>query len=432
MRFKPIITEFDDQDCYKYFMQFGILKHYPNAKVKYKFILRDKTRKFPKGFATELKEQVAHFKNLKFTKEIEEHLKSKLPFFDISYYMYLRSYEYDPNEVKISQKSGALEIEIEGYWHKTIFWEVQLMALISELFFLFSGEEVDLEKSMEIWDKKFKQISELGITLSEFGTRRRFSKFIQGKVIEEFLKVAPKTIVGTSNVMFARKYNIKAIGTQAHEWFMFHAAKYGVMMANRVGMGRWVDAYKGALGIALSDTYTTDVFFEGFDLFYSKLFDGVRQDSGDPIKFTEKTITHYTKKGIIMPNGFIPKTIVFSDAINSIEKIKSIEDSVRGKILSSYGIGTWMSNDVVLVQKNGLYDDDYRNQFNWEVSEDPVGGYFMETLKKAKPLNMVIKMSEALPEGMVNWRDCVKLSDSEGKYTGNFNTVKLYKEELGI
>jgi len=410
MRFEPIITEFDDQDAYKYFMQAAVLKHYPNAKVKYKFILRDKTRKFPKGFAKELRAQVDNFKNLIFTPEQEKHLKEKLPFFDISYFMYLRSYRYDPNEVSITEKDGVIEIEIEGYWHKTIFWEVQLMALISELFFLFSGEEVDLEKSMEMWDDKFQKLSQLGIRLSEFGTRRRYSKFIQGKVIEEFLKVSPKTIVGTSNVMFARKYGIKAIGTQAHEWFMFHAAKYGVLMANRVGMGRWVDTYKGALGIALSDTYTTDIFFESFDLMYSKLFDGVRQDSGEPVEFAQKTIKHYTNKGIIMPNGFIPKTIVFSDSINSIEKIESIEDSVRGKILSSYGIGTWMSNDVILI--NG-------SDIELEV-------------RKAKPLNMVIKMSEALPEGMTKWRDCVKLSDSEGKYTGNFNTVKLYKEELGI
>ena len=217
--------------------------------------------------------------------------------------------------------------------------------------------------------------------------------------------------------MFARKYDIKAIGTQAHEWFMFHAAKYGVTMANRVGMGRWVDAYKGALGIALSDTYTTDIFFEGFDLMYSKLFDGVRQDSGVPVIFAKKTIKHYTDKGIILPNGFIPKTIVFSDAINSIVKIETIENIVRNKILSSYGIGTWLSNDVI------LFNDD-RVAINSSDIELEV--------RKAKPLNMVIKMSEALPEGMTKWRNCVKLSDSEGKYTGNVKTVNLYKEELGI
>lgn len=397
MIFKPIITEFDDQDCYKYFMQFSILKHYPDAKVKYKLILRDKSVKFPIGFAEELRSHVNYFRYLKFSPEMEKHMKKKLPFFDISYYMYLRSYVYDPkNEVKIIQKGNNLEIKIEGYWHKTIFWEVQLMALISELYFKMTGQKININKQTNRWKEKFKNIDSLGVKISEFGTRRRYSKDIQDRVIENFLKVAPKTIIGTSNVMLARKHDIKAIGTQAHEWFMFHAAKYGVLMANRVGMGRWVDTYKGALGIALSDTYTTDNFYEGFDLLYSKLFDGVRQDSGDPVEFAEKTIKHYIDKNIILPNGFIPKTIVFSDAINSIEKIKTIENIIKNRILSSYGIGTWLSNDVGV-----------------------------------KPLNMVIKMSEAKPEG-INWRNCVKLSDSKGKYTGNFKTVKLYKEELGI
>lgn len=402
MRFKPIITEFDDQDAYKFFMQYAVLKNYPEAKVKYKFILRDKSIKFPSGFGKELKEQVQHFTNLKYTKEIEKNLKTKLPFFDVQYHMYLRSYEYDPNEVNINQNGDQLSVDIKGYWYKTIFWEVQLMALISELYFLFTGQKIDLEKSKLLWDDKFEKLSKLGVTVSEFGTRRRFSKSIQGKVIEEFLKVCPKTLMGTSNVMFSRKYNIKAIGTQAHEWFMFHAAKYGVIMSNRVGMGRWVDTYKGSLGIALSDTYTTDIFFEGFDLMYSKLFDGVRQDSGSPIEFVEKTINHYTNLGIKLPNGLIPKTIVFSDAINSIKKIEEIEEKINNRILSSYGIGTWLSNDVIF--KNG---------------------------EKVKPLNMVIKMNQAKPENM-NWRDCVKLSDDKGKYTGNFNTVKLYKEELDI
>ena len=409
MKFNPIITEFDDQDTYKFFMQAAVLKHYPNDKVRYKFILRDKTRLFPNGFGDELKEQVEYFKKLKLTKEMEENLRKKLPFFDITYYMYLRSYRYDPSEVTITQNAGEIEIEIEGYWHKTILWEVQLMALISELFFLFTNEEVNLEKTQEMWKDKYTQLSKLNVKISEFGTRRRFSKFIQGKAIEDFIKIAPKTIIGTSNVMFSRIYNIKAIGTQAHEWYMFHATKYGVLMANRIGMGRWVDVYKGALGIALSDTYTTDIFFDNFDLFYSKLFDGVRQDSGSPIEFIYKTIRHYKNKGIIMPNGVIPKTIVFSDSIDSITKIEEIEYTIDGRILSSYGIGTWMSNDVIIINSSDI---------DMEI-------------RKAKSLNMVIKMSEAKPDGM-GWKNCVKLSDSKGKHTGNKRTVELYKEELGI
>ena len=162
---------------------------------------------------------------------------------------------------------------------------------------------------------------------------------------------------------------------------------------------------------SIADMVNTEIIaiVDNFDLFYSKLFDGVRQDSGSPIEFIYKTIRHYKNKGIIMPNGVIPKTIVFSDSIDSITKIEEIEYTIDGRILSSYGIGTWMSNDVIIINSSDI---------DMEI-------------RKAKSLNMVIKMSEAKPDGM-GWKNCVKLSDSKGKHTGNKRTVELYKEELGI
>lgn len=396
--FEPIITDFDDNDAYKFFMQYAVFKNYPDVKVSYSFILRDPTIIFPEGFAEELKHQIEYFKDLKFTKEIEDHLFKKLPWFDNTYKLYLRGYKYDPSEVSVEQIDGILKLSISGYWHKTIMWEVPLMALISELYYKMKEISDNIEDNLPRWREKIINISKLGIKCSEFGLRRRKSKNVQKQFIKLFLETAPSTIVGTSNVMMSRIFNIKSIGTQAHEWFMFHAAKYGVQMANRTALGRWVDTYHGALGIALSDTYTSDVFLRDFDLFYAKLFDGVRQDSGDPLEFIDKVCDHYFDLKIILPNGLIPKTIIFSDAIDSVEKIKKIEERVNGRILTSYGIGTWFSNDLVDI----------------------------------KPINMVIKMTGAYIDDKIGWKNCVKLSDSKGKYTGDNNTVELYKQELGI
>ena len=402
MNIKPIITDFDDQDVYKFFMQYAVFKKYPEAQVEYELILREDII-FPKGFAKQLKKQVSSFKRLKFTKEIEEHLLRKLPWFDYTYIHFLRAYQYDPTEVMITQIGGKLQIKIRGFWTKTILWEVQLMACISELYSIMMGIPDFININVPRWEIKFQKFAELDIKVSEFGTRRRKSKAVQEEAIRTFLRVAPQVITGTSNLMFARKFDIKAHGTQAHEWYMFHAAKYGVQMANRMGFGRWVDVYHGALGTALSDTYTTDVFYRDFDLFYSKLFDGVRQDSGDPIAFAEKTISHYLGMNIVLPQGLIPKTIIFSDSIDSLEKLDAIESTVRKRILSGYGIGTWITFDIV--------DD---------------------TGKKIKHINMVIKMVAAMPDEKIGWRKCVKLSDSNGKHTGDLNTVVLYQNELGI
>jgi nicotinate phosphoribosyltransferase len=185
--------------------------------------------------------------------------------------------------------------------------------------------------------------------------------------------------------------DIKPIGTHAHEWFMFHAAQYGFKMANTQALENWVAVYRGDLGIALSDTFTTAEFYEVFDKKFAKLFDGVRHDSGDPTEFAEKTIKHYQQLGI----DPLSKTIIFSDALNP-DKVKRIADYCRGKIGLSFGIGTNFTNDVGL-----------------------------------PPMNMVIKMTEALPEAQP-WIPVVKLSDEPGKHSGDERTIQLAKEILGI
>jgi len=158
-----------------------------------------------------------------------------------------------------------------------------------------------------------------------------------------------------------------------------------------MALEHWVDVYRGDLGIALSDTFTTDEFYEVFDKKFTKLFDGVRQDSGDPIEFADKTIEHYKRMGI----DPLSKTIIFSDSLD-IEKVKRIAVYCRDRIGMSFGIGTNFTNDVGL-----------------------------------KPMNIVIKMTEALPEAEP-WTAVVKLSDVVGKHSGDARTIELAKEILGI
>lgn len=151
-----------------------------------------------------------------------------------------------------------------------------------------------------------------------------------------------------------------------------------------MGLEHWVDVYRGDLGIALTDTYTTDVFFEQFDKKFAKLFDGVRHDSGDPLEFGDKTIMHYKKLGI----DPLTKTIIFSDGLN-YEKVERIVHHCKGRIGLSFGIGTDLTNDVGLV-----------------------------------PMNIVLKMTEARPEN-ADWTGVVKLSDEPKKHTGSAEDIDL-------
>src|SRR5205085_1165062 len=150
------------------------------------------------------------------------------------------------------------------------------------------------ESDKEVIEKtrhKIETYGEMGVRIAEFGTRRRHSYAVHQLVVES-LKKYGKTFVGTSNVHLAMRNETKPIGTHAHEWFMFHAAKFGFKMANQLALENWVNVYRGDLGIALSDTFTTEEFYEVFDKKFAKLFDGVRHDSGDPLEFADKTINH--------------------------------------------------------------------------------------------------------------------------------------------
>jgi nicotinate phosphoribosyltransferase len=389
---KQIINDFLDQDLYKFTMQQAVVKKFPRAKVKYAFINRGKTP-FPEGFAEELRKQVKMMENLAMTKIQKTWMKRKCHYLDPTYLDFLYGYRYDSSEVGIIQDGTSLKISIDGYWHRTILWEVPLMALISELYFMMTGEVYWGAEEREKNNNKKKLLFRLnGMHVADFATRRRFSFLVHDEFVKQMKGgTGNSNFVGTSNVFLAYKHDLTPIGTHAHEWFMFHAAKYGYKIANHLSMENWTDVYRGELGIALSDTFTTEVFFKAFDKKFAKLYDGVRHDSGDAFVFAKKVIAHYEKLGIDPKS----KVIVFSDSLNP-ESASEIKEFCRGKIKCSFGIGTNFSNDVGV-----------------------------------KPLNMVIKMVAAKPEEE-EWHHCIKLSDVEGKHTGDKKEIEIAKYILNI
>ncbi len=386
-----MIESFLDNDLYKFSMQSAVIKLFPHAKVRYRFFNRGKTE-FPDGFAEELRKHIYDLSKLKLTSNEKRFVRETCYYLDPTYIDFLSGYRFDPSEVGIIQTGGNLEVSIEGYWYRTILWEVPLMAIISELFFkMTKAKPHPLEKVVDVTRKKAVLYNNIAVKFADFGTRRRFSLQNHDHVVKALVNYGKKSFIGTSNVFFAMKYNITPIGTHAHEWFMFHSAKFGYKMANQLALENWVKVYKGDLGIALSDTFTTDVFFKAFDKKYAKLFDGVRHDSGNAIEFVEKTYEHYQNLRIDPKS----KSIVFSDSLNPAI-VEEIADKCRNKFNISFGIGTNFTNDVGV-----------------------------------KPLNIVVKMTEAKPERQ-NWTPTVKLSDAQGKHTGATGAISLCKSVLNI
>ncbi|MBN2802115.1 MAG: nicotinate phosphoribosyltransferase [Deltaproteobacteria bacterium] len=374
-----------DNDLYKFTMQQAVHVLYPRAMAKYVFINRAGTI-FPDGFANRLSAEIKKMESLRLTDEELSYLKDRCYFLTPVYLDFLRHYRYDSGEVKVAVENGSLSIGVEGPWFRTILWEVPLMAMVSELYFEMTKPSIESKEQQIINNiAKTTSLRNANVKFADFGTRRRFSALTQENLLRDILSVKGNTLTGTSNVYFAMKFNIKPIGTHAHEWFMFHAAQNGYRLANKTALDNWINVYKGNLGIALTDTYTTDTFLQAFNSVNARLFDGVRHDSGDPVSFTDKMVNHYRELRI----DPMTKTIVFSDGLNVSEAIR-IRQYCEGKINSSFGIGTTLTNDI-----------------------------------GPKALNMVIKLSECCSHVNSPWIPVVKLSDVEGKHTGTKDELDL-------
>lgn len=390
-----MITSILDQDLYKCSMQQAVMKLYPRRKVKYEFFNRGKT-KFPEGFADRLRSEVQKMAYLpSITKSEKKWIYDKcISYFAPHYIDFLSNYKYNPEEVAIHQNSeGNLSIIIRGFWYSAIMWEVPIMALISELYFEMTK---DVNVPCEPMDRYLKTLEKvnifnsIGVKISEFGTRRRYSFKNQEMVVKTLKEnFTPGLFMGTSNILLAINNDIDVIGTMAHEWIQYHATVWGYILANEMAVKAWLEIYNKNLNIALPDTFTTDVFLKKMDIESIRSLRGLRQDSGNTVAFTDKVIAWYKEKGI----DPMEKTIIYSDNLNP-QKVLDIENYSKGKINTAYGIGTNFSNDVGV-----------------------------------KPLNMVIKMVEAeIAEN--SWRKTCKLSDEPGKHTGDQDEIDNCKKWL--
>lgn len=344
-----------DTDLYKLTMQNAVLQKYAGTPAEYTFIDRKPQGKFDGAFHDRLRAEIDHMKTLTLPDREADFLRARCPFLPASYIEYLRNYRFDPKEVISSVKDGELTLHIDGLWERTILWEVPLMAIISELRFQME-EKTDLTSYKCNLEAKGEKLQRT--VFADFGTRRRRSASIQDLVVGVLKGYSG--FVGTSNVFYAMQHNVKPIGTMAHEWIMGVSALESLRHANRYALRAWNDVYQGNLGVALTDTFGSAAFFQDFDSVLARLFDGVRQDSGDPFKFGERAIEHYKSLSIDPKH----KTIVFSDALDVTLALR-LWDAFASRIKVSFGIGTNLTNSVLnspalnmvikLVKCNGIW-----------------------------------------------------------------------------
>lgn len=346
-----IIKSLLDTDFYKLTMAQAVLHQYPAVTVRYKFKCRN-DKKIP--YLDEINQEIDHLCSLRFQDEEIRYL-STISFFKADFIDYLRLFQLNRKYIKVSlDDNQSLKIDIEGPWISTILFEVPVLAIVSEVY---SRHQMDPETAFQNGhknlEKKTTYLTDLlktgqvpGFRFADFGTRRRYSRKWHAAVLDVLRsKFRPHLFVGTTNVNYAMRYKLKPIGTMSHEWLMAHQ-QLGIRFADSqmAALNDWVKEYRGDLGIVLSDVVGFKAFLRDFDLYFAKLFDGCRHDSGDPVSWCVKLIEHYDKLGI----DPLTKSAVFTDSIN-FETAVELHQTFHEMIKVSFGIGTQLTNDVGIV-----------------------------------------------------------------------------------
>lgn len=341
-----IVQNLIDTDFYKLTMMQAVLHNYPNVDVEWEFRCRNGEDLRP--YLPEIERQIEFLCNLSLGKEQLGFLE-RISFLKPDFLRFLGLFRFNTRYVDASIEDGELCIRLHGPWLHVILFEVPLLAIVSEVRNRHKHPGILLDQARDQlyakfdWLKANATIEELAeFKVADFGTRRRFSYAVQETVVEALKHDFPGQFVGTSNVHLAQQKDVKPLGTMAHEWIMAHQQLGPRLIDSQsAALDCWVREYRGLLGIALTDCITTDAFLNDFDLYFAKLFDGLRHDSGEPVKWAEKCIAHYQKLGI----DPMSKTLVFSDGL-SLPKALQIFRALRGRINVSFGIGTNLTADI--------------------------------------------------------------------------------------
>lgn len=389
-----------ENDLYKFSMGYYYQVIYPEARGTFAFKDRNNL-KFSEDFVTLLRDEFRKLDSLFLTDEECEWAVKNIPYIPRHYWEWLKTFRFKSDKIIMGIDSdGKLSIEVTDFMYKVTMYEIPILAIVSELYYKYNGIIIEpYNKKETILNPLISnlQIAEdNNIMFAEFGMRRRFSHEAEDMICQ-YLSENSKNCVGTSTVYFAKKYNMKPIGTQAHEIYQFTAAVTSPCEANYIVMENWMKVYDGNLGTILTDTFTVNEFLRSFSMKHAKLYDGVRHDSGCPFEFGEKMIKKYQSYNI----DPMSKTIVFSDAL-TFEKCVELKEYFKDRIKVSFGIGTNITNNI----------------------------YIQET--RVKPLNIVNKLSVCRINERQPWRYCVKLSDNPIKANGNKSEVELYKRLIGI
>ncbi|MGM9516558.1 nicotinate phosphoribosyltransferase [Roseateles sp. DB2] len=390
----PVIRSLLDTDLYKFTMWQALLHRHPQTQAEYRFVCRN-TPAFP---LSQLKDEVERELDalcaLSLSDEELAYLRS-LRFIKSDFIDFLRLFRFQRAFIEVSTEGDTLHIVARGPQVHVMGFEIPVLAIVNELYFRRLDTPAVRAEGQRRLDAKIATLQAFAqeteglrhpFELFDFGLRRRYSGDWQREVVRQLRDALPQHFKGSSNVKLALELGLVPIGTMAHEYLQTFQALGTVRLRDhqKAALEDWVQEYRGDLGIALTDVVGMDAFLADFDLYFAKLFDGLRHDSGDPVIWGEKALAHYAKLRIDAHT----KRLVFSDGL-TVDKAIALYRHFADRVQLGFGIGTHLSNDLGLT-----------------------------------PLNIVMKLTHA------NGQPVAKLSDSPGKTLCDDETFLAYLRQV--
>ncbi|PQA78082.1 nicotinate phosphoribosyltransferase [Rhodoferax sp. TS-BS-61-7] len=351
-----IIASLLDTDLYKFTMMQVVLHQFPGAQVEYRFKCRNPGVNLA-AHADDIRQEIRSLCSLRFQDEELAYLRS-LRFIKSDFVDFLGLFKLNEKYITVTPlPTGELEIVIEGPWLHTILFEIPVLAIVNEVYFRNTQPTPNLDEGRRRLDTKIAELRVAGLgdlKIADYGTRRRFSRAWHEEVLRVLAAklgtvrspgqagAAPGQLAGTSNVLQAMRMGLLPLGTMAHEYLQASQALGPRLRDSQIfAFESWAREYRGDLGIALSDVYGMNAFLRDFDMYFCKLFDGARHDSGDPFHWGERMLEHY-QRNRVNPRT---KTLIFSDGL-TVPRTIELYQQFRGRCQLAFGIGTNLTNDL--------------------------------------------------------------------------------------
>ena len=352
---KPVITSLLETDLYKFTMWQALLHSHPDSQTEYRFVCRNTPAYALADLQAEVERELDHLCTLQLTEAELDYLRS-LRYIKSDFTDFLALFHFQRKFIRVSTHGDELEIVATGPQVHVMGFEIYVLHIVNELYFRRLQTAATLAEARRRLADKIAAVRAFARTpqrlhpfeFFDFGLRRSFSGAWHEEVVASLAQALPQFFKGTSNVWLAKKYQLVPIGTMAHEYLQSYQS-FGVRLRDfqKAALEDWVQEYRGDLGTALTDVVGMDAFLADFDLYFAKLFDGLRHDSGDPLIWGEKALAHYARLRIDAHT----KRLVFSDGLD-LPRAFALYRHFADRSMTGFGIGTNLSNDTGLEALN--------------------------------------------------------------------------------